>query len=41
MTFGQSFLPVIGHLFGRAGRVFELCAGNGCSSFPGPGRDRR
>jgi SAM-dependent methyltransferase len=32
-TFGQSFLPVIEHLFGRVDRVFELCAGAGCIGF--------
>lgn len=32
-TFGQSFLPVIAHLFGRVDRLFELCAGSGCIGF--------
>lgn len=31
--FGQDYLPMVEHLFGHVGRVFELCAGAGCIGF--------
>lgn len=31
--FGQDYLPVVGHLFGRAPRIFEFCAGPGFIGF--------
>lgn len=32
-SFGQDYIPVVEQLFGRVGRVFELCAGPGCIGF--------
>lgn len=33
MTFGQTIIPVVERLFGRVGRVFEMCAGPGFIGF--------
>ena len=32
-TFGQDFGPVVGHLFGRVGRLCEVCCGAGFIGF--------
>jgi hypothetical protein len=32
-SFGQDYLPVVRHLFGKVGRVFEFCAGPGFIGF--------
>lgn len=32
-SFGQEYLPVVRHLFGKVGRVFEFCAGPGFIGF--------
>ena len=31
--FGQDFIPLVEHMFGRVGRLFELCAGPGWVGF--------
>jgi 16S rRNA G966 N2-methylase RsmD len=31
--FGQDFIPLVGHLFGRVGRLLEFCAGPGYIGF--------
>ena len=32
-TFGRDFVPVVGHLFGRVGRLYEMCCGAGYIGF--------
>jgi 16S rRNA G966 N2-methylase RsmD len=32
-AFGQDFIPLVGHLFGRVSRLFEFCAGPGAIGF--------
>src|SRR5215212_221111 len=31
--FGQDYVPLVGHLFGRVGRLYEFCAGPGYIGF--------